>query len=102
MEPVDHINYPDRKSDIYCRRRNALLHLDAEGKYWNGPEGCLACPLFNGDYQGLGVECLWYDNQDDYVVYVDNPVQELLRVSEDIDKGILKRDAVKELEQKGR
>ena len=79
---VNHINYPDNKSQIYCRRKNKIISLDKNGEFWNT---CQSCPMFSGDYQGQGVECSWNDDSESYSVYVSNPVKELLRVSKNLD-----------------
>lgn len=86
MKPVNHINYPDDKGRIYCRKQNKVVTLDNEGKFW---ETCQSCPLFAGDYQGLGVECQWEDDVEGYSEYVSDPSKELLRVSKGIDSKTL-------------
>lgn len=90
MEIVNHINYPDNKRRIYCRRLNKVITLDSKGEFWNT---CQVCPLFAGDYQGLGVECRWNDNSENYSEYVSDPTKELLRVSKEIDSKTLSKDA---------
>lgn len=82
-ELVNHINYPNDKSQIYCRKENKIITLDQDGKFW---DTCQSCPMFSGDYQGMGVECLWKDNDENPPEYVSNPVKELLRVSKNLDK----------------
>lgn len=88
MEVVNHVNYPDDKGRIYCRRLNKVIILDSEGKFW---ETCQVCPMFEGDYQGEGVECRWNDTMESYSEYVSNPTKELLRVSRDIDSNKLEK-----------
>ena len=83
---TNHVNYPDENSKIYCRFSNSLITLDYSGKFW---DKCLKCPLFSGDYQGMGVECSWEDSNE-LIVYINNPTKELLRVSKEIDKGNMK------------
>lgn len=85
VERINHINYPDNNNKIYCRRLNRVITLDAEGKYW---ETCNACPLFEGDYQGQGVECMW-DDTENSSGYCSDPVKEQLRVSKLIDDGVV-------------
>ena len=87
---INHINYPDSQQQIFCRRLNDLITLDKTGKYW---DNCLKCPMFNGDYQGDGVECQWRDVYDDtyHALFVSDPVSELGRVQSAIDAGRLKR-----------
>lgn len=81
-ELVNHVNYPNDKAQIYCRAKNKIITLDSQGEFW---KTCQSCPMFAGDYQGLGVECIWKDDSDGYSEYVSNPVKELLRVSRNID-----------------
>ena len=88
MNKVNHINYPNDRGQIYCRKENKVITLDKQGNFW---DKCIACPLFNGDYQGNGVECLWEDDTDDYSTYSSDPNKELLRVSKLIDSGKLKK-----------
>ena len=87
MENVNHINYPDEKGQIYCRRLNKIIKLTSDGKFW---ETCQSCPMFSGDYQGMGVECSWKDTTEGYSEYVSDPLKELLRVSRSIDSQVLK------------
>lgn len=89
MEIVNHINYPDTKGRVYCRRLNKIITLDANGKFW---DTCQSCPLFAGDYQGLGVECRWNDVPESYSEYVSDPTKELLRVSREIDSKTLEKN----------
>ena len=73
---VNHINYPDDKANIYCQRIKGIIHLDRAGKFW---KTCRKCSMFNGTYQGDGVECLYEDNSTDSpVVYCDDPQSEML------------------------
>lgn len=88
MEVVNHINYPDDRGRIYCRRLNRVITLDSKGEFW---ETCQSCPMFSGDYQGMGVECRWNDTSESYSEYVSDPVKELLRVSKDIDSNKLEK-----------
>ena len=87
---VNHINYPDKNSQIYCRKQHKVITLDKDGKFW---KNCNNCPMFAGDYQGLGVECRWEDNSESYSEYVSEPVKELLRVSKEIDSKNLEKNS---------
>jgi hypothetical protein len=84
MEMINHINYPNKKNEVYCRFKNKIIKLDKDGKYW---DTCSICPLFSGDYQGEGIECSWNDSENNEDTYVSDPQAELLRVSEMIDNG---------------
>lgn len=86
MKPVNHINYPDNKNRIYCRKLNKIITLDKDGEFW---KTCQSCSLFAGDYQGLGVECQWEDSGEGYSAYITDPNKELLRVSKEIDSKTL-------------
>lgn len=88
-QPKNHINYPDNQGRIFCRRLNKIITLDADGKFW---DICLQCRMFQGDYQGQGVECL-YDDVENAPGYISNPVKEQLRVSKLIDAGTLRSEA---------
>ena len=75
---VNHINIPDDKANIFCKRINSIIHLDKGGKFWRT---CRKCPMFNGTYQGEGVECMWDDNATkDVVSYVIYPEMELRKL----------------------
>lgn len=89
MSKLNHINYPDNKGRIYCRKQNKIITLDKDGDFWSK---CQSCPLFAGDYQGLGVECQWGDSAEGYSEYVSNPTKELLRVSREIDLKSVSKD----------
>lgn len=88
MNVVNHVNYPNEKSQIYCRRLNKIITLDEEGNFWGT---CCSCPMFAGDYQGMGVECQWNDTTEGYSEYVSDPLKELLRVSRSIDSNVLEK-----------
>lgn len=88
MNVVNHVNFPNEKSQIYCRRLNKIITLDEEGKFW---DTCHSCPMFAGDYQGMGVECQWNDTSEGYSEYVSDPLKELLRVSRSIDSRVLEK-----------
>ena len=53
---VNHINIPSRLGCIYCHQLRRVVSLD--DVVW---DECPNCPMFNGSYQGAGVECLWDD-----------------------------------------
>lgn len=78
MSIVNHINYPNDKGEIYCKKLNKIIKLDSKGKFW---DSCRSCTMFSGDYQGQGVECTWEDDSDGYSEYVSDPVKERLRVA---------------------
>ena len=88
-QPKNHINYPDQNNRIFCRRLNKVITLDVEGGFW---DICTRCRLFHGDYQGLGVECL-YDDVPDAPGYISDPAKEQMRVSKLIDSGTLRSEA---------
>ena len=80
---TNHINYPDINGEIYCRRLHKVIELDKVGEFW---KDCFQCKMFNGSYQGMGVECLWDDNIGLHVYKPSDPTRELLRVSTLLDK----------------
>lgn len=87
-QPKNHINYPDAANRIFCRRLNKIITLDTDGKFW---DTCLQCRLFNGDYQGQGVECL-YEDTGDAPEYSSDPAKEQMRVTKLIDAGTLRKE----------
>lgn len=94
IEQVNHLNYPDEKGKVFCRRFHKIRKMDLDGKFWNE---CVNCKMLAGSVQGEGVECLWND-EGDYVYRCYDPKEELLRVSKLIDKKVLKKinpDSVK-------
>lgn len=75
---VNHINIPDEKSNIFCKRINSIIHLDKAGKFWRT---CKKCPMLAGTAQGEGVECLYEDpNARDPFVYCISPQLTLERM----------------------
>ena len=66
---VNHINLPDDKSNIFCKRINGIIHLDQSGKFW---KTCRKCTMFNGSAQGEGVECLYDDPDTNQPVVINN------------------------------
>lgn len=76
---VNHINVPDKSSNIYCQRIKSIIHLDKAGKFW---KTCRKCPMFNGTYQGEGVECLYEDSSpSSSTIYNYSPKQEMLKLT---------------------
>ena len=57
---VNHINIPTRLGCIYCHQLKCVTSIeDSDFVLTN----CMKCSMFNGTYQGEGVECLWDDPQ---------------------------------------
>ena len=74
---VNHINVPDNNSNIFCKRINSVIHLDKAGRFW---KTCRTCPMFNGTYQGEGVECFYEDTHiQSPFVYCTSPKSEMLK-----------------------
>lgn len=66
---TNHINYPNKNNEIYCKKTDSMLKLDKKGLFWRG---CFNCSMFAGTYQGNGVECCYEDNSDSPVVMCYN------------------------------
>jgi hypothetical protein len=92
-----HFNYPD-KGRVYCRRSHKLRKMS---ELTNGV--CFKCPLYAGSMQGTGVECMYTDLQSDtkYAAShaVPDPEQQLLYISDLMDKGLLPVDPEAGLEE---
>lgn len=88
-ENINHINYPDASGNIYCRMENALIKYDIEH--------CSKCPLMSGSAQGKGVECYYYDAvfKTQIEPIVDTPNNELMRISQLIDRKIVDKPAIR-------
>lgn len=86
VQKVNHLNRPDDKGRVYCKKLNKIRTMDAQ--FW---DVCTTCPMFSGTVQGEGVECTWDEPADYYSVKVFDPKEELLRVSKLIDQGVLKK-----------
>lgn len=78
---------PDISREIYCKR----LHKICEPL----EQDCASCPYFGGLMQGYGHECIWQDlvpvETEEWTVYPEDVDKELLRVSQLIDKGYVKK-----------
>ena len=87
LEKVNHFNYMTKDGKVFCKRQDRVRKIPPEYK------DCDKCPYLFGSLQGQGVECIWEDIKPDSLFghYVYDPQEEYLRVSELIDKGILKK-----------
>lgn len=81
LSPLNHLNY-NGKGGMYCRIRHEIIH---------DINGCHGCSLLKGSLQGDGVECLWDDFFGGGFMQFYDPKQELLRVSNLIDRGCFNR-----------
>ena len=89
LKEVVHYNYADTNGNVYCRKLHKIITISDEA---TSEIDCTQCPLFFGSLQGQGVECVW-DDATEYMVHgASRPTKELLRVSQLIDNGILKKD----------
>lgn len=86
---VNHINYPNKRGEIYCRAVNKVIKMSSAK--------CETCPLLAGSAQGEGVECYYYDAiaKSDIEPLINAPEEEQLRVSQLIDHGIVEKTAVR-------
>lgn len=84
-------NHPDTSNGysgrmVYCKRRHAVIEPMEED--------CNGCPHFAGFMQGYGHECAWEDTMTEGdskdINWVDRN-KELLRVSQLIDDGFIKK-----------
>ena len=89
LEEAVHYNYADANGKVYCRKLHKIITIGDED---TSEIDCLQCPLFFGSLQGRGVECIWDDATGHSIHGASSPTKELLRVSQLIDKGILKKD----------
>ena len=71
----NHINYPNNKGNIYCRKVNRVINI-------NNLDQCMKCSYRNGSAQGMGIECEWEDEPGPGVRHVTDPTRELMRVSQ--------------------
>ena len=79
---VNHINVPDDNANIFCKRINSIINLDKAGKFW---KFCGECPMFNGTYQGEGVECLWEDTNAQFPVkFCTSPQSEMVKLNKPV------------------
>ena len=79
IQPYEHWN-KTLNGKVYCRAKHQIVTLDYDI--------CNQCPLLSGGGQGEGVDCCYPDvpTPDDYRA---TPQNELARITELIDKGIL-------------
>ena len=87
LYPVVHQNFITESNGlVYCKKKHKVVKLSIIT-----PQ-CFECPYFYGCLQGEGVECGWEDVIADPFVAVINPQEEFLRVSQLIDKKIIRKD----------
>ena len=86
---VNHINYPNKRGEIYCRSTNKIMKMSSTK--------CESCPLLAGSAQGEGVECYYYDAifKGDTEPLINSPEDELLRISKLIDQHVIDKTAVR-------
>ena len=87
LELVNHFNYMDENGRIFCKRQDKVRKVAPEYR------GCDECPYLFGSLQGMGVECMWEDvpSLSRVGLEVRNPQEEFMRVSELINKCIIKK-----------
>ena len=88
LKSVNHFNYMDGNGRIFCKRQDKVRKVAPEYK------GCDDCPYLFGSLQGMGVECMWEDIVPPPVpcgYFVHDSKEESVRVSNLVDKGILKK-----------
>lgn len=93
IKPIVHVNMisgteNSHQSEIYCRAKNGLMS-------YNIPK-CEKCPMFRGFGQGDVVMCEWEDvapngGYGTRVIPHAEHQQEMFRVAELIDAGIIKK-----------
>lgn len=86
---VNHINYPNKRGEIYCRAVNKIIKMSSAK--------CGSCPLLSGSAQGEGVECYYYDAifKGDVEPIINSPEDEQLRISQLIDHKIIDKKATR-------
>lgn len=86
-EMVNHFNYLDEFGNIFCKRQDKVLTIASN---YND---CNDCPYLFGSLQGQGVECKWEDipASSSCGRYVNDPQEELARVSNLIEDKIIKK-----------
>lgn len=83
-----HQNYFNEKGEVYCKRLNKLI---------TNLNKCGDCEMCVGSLQGQGVECYWQDVVNDtYMVTIEDPTEELMRVSKLIDSKLIKKGVEKD------
>ena len=80
--------YPESDRQIYCKRHHKISEPTAQE--------CENCPYYAGWMGGYGHECKWEDyipsgQSDTKIIRHQDAKKEMLRVSELIDKGVLKK-----------
>lgn len=82
--------YDSSDREIYCKKLHKIFEPNAGD--------CEKCSYFAGRAMGHGIECKWedvpdeeYPDSDEKVIHHKDRRKEMLRVSELIDKGILKK-----------
>ena len=88
---ASHINYLDnddpKSLEVYCRKSHKV--------YAPTVEECQSCPYFAGFAGGYGRECFWEDhipNEENMRnISWDDRYNELMRVSQLFDKGIIQK-----------
>lgn len=74
MKQVIHQNFFTKEDKIFCKKLNKITDIDVDR--------CSSCEMCVGSLQGLGVECLWEDNDECYpILAVTDPMKEQLRVA---------------------
>lgn len=79
---------PKTYREVYCKKLHKVWEPDAIE--------CETCPYFGGLMGGYGHECVWEDvvafyDDDEKVVRYEDRNAEMLRVSQLIDNGVLKK-----------
>lgn len=79
-----HQNVFDPKDGFYCKKLHKLV---------KDFDNCGKCSYLTGSMQGMGVECTWDDDSiasdGEGILTVNDPRQELLRVSKLIDSKVI-------------
>ena len=71
MKQVIHQNFFTKEDKIFCKKLNKITDIDVDR--------CSSCEMCVGSLQGLGVECLWEDNDECYpILAVTDPMQNFL------------------------
>ena len=85
---INHLNYPNKKGQVYCRAHNAVMKL------WT--MDCFGCTMCYGSIQGEGVECIYDDIVAETVpilaVTVTDPERQLKWITQLIDIGAISAD----------
>lgn len=74
MKQVIHQNFLSTDNKVFCKKINKVTELDINK--------CNSCDMCIGSLQGMGVECLWDDEDKHYpILAVTDPVNEQIRVA---------------------